>query len=151
MFDFDKSDIHPDAIIHLDSVISYMNGSPELTLLIGGYCDSRGSQAYNMSLSRRGSNAGLRYLKEKGISLGRMTGTGYGSDKLVNHCEPGVECTDQERQLNRSVYFHFEGKRIQLLNQPLNELHSWVLFKCSRYQFLFNLIQAMSLSRNFVW
>ena len=115
-FDFDKRDIRPDAIIHIDSVINYMNESKNLELLVGGHCDSRGTSGYNMNLSVLRCNAALQYLSNKGISLNRMTATGYGFNQLVNHCEKGVDCTAEEHQLNRSVYFHFEGKKIADVN-----------------------------------
>ena len=115
-FDFDKADIRADAIIHLDSVINYMNGSKDLELLIGGHCDSRGTSEYNMNLSLLRSNSALHYLSEKGISIKRMTSSGYGFNQLVNHCGKGTICSDQEHQLNRSVYFHFERKNIVHVN-----------------------------------
>jgi outer membrane protein OmpA-like peptidoglycan-associated protein len=109
-FDLNKSGIRPDAITHIDSVIHYMNEYPDLTLSIGGHCDSRGTPAYNIDLSRHRSEAALHYLRDKGISTNRMLGKGYGSTQLANHCDKGVNCTDQEYQLSRRVDFHFERK-----------------------------------------
>jgi outer membrane protein OmpA-like peptidoglycan-associated protein len=111
-FDFDKSDIRKDAIIHLDSVISYMNEFKDQLLQIGGHCDCRGTSEYNMNLSGRRSNSALNYLHDNGIGLKRMTSTGYGARQLVNQREKGVKCTDSEHQLNRNVYFHFERTKI---------------------------------------
>ncbi len=111
-FDLDKSDIRPDAIIHLDSVINYMTESKDVTLLIDGHCDSRGTSEYNMDLSRNRCNSALRYLNSKGVSLKRMICKGYGFSQLVNNCGKGTKCTDQEHQLNRNVYFHFQKKEI---------------------------------------
>ena len=111
-FDFDKSGIRDDAIVHLDSVITYMNEFKDQVLQIGGHCDSRGTTALNLNLSLRRSNAAINYLHNKGISLSRMIGTGYGLTQLVNKCAKGVACTEPEHQLNRSVYFHFKGKEI---------------------------------------
>ena len=110
-FDLDKFDIRHDAIIHLDSVIAYMNDAKDVTLQIGGHCDSRGTSAYNLKLSRHRTNAALRYLVKEGINVKRMICTGYGSSQLVNRCEKGVQCSTDEHQLNRSVNFHFEEKK----------------------------------------
>ncbi|MBC7552365.1 MAG: OmpA family protein [Taibaiella sp.] len=110
-FDLDKFDIRPDAIIHLDSVIAYMNDVKDVTLQIGGHCDSRATPEYNLNLSRRRTNAALHYLIKGGIKATRMICTGYGASQLVNRCGKGVQCSTDEHQLNRSVNFHFEGKK----------------------------------------
>lgn len=109
-FDFDEAGIRSDAIIHLDSVVSYMNEYKDLVLIIGGHCDSRGTSDYNMNLSIRRSNSALQYLNDKGIDMKRMTTAGYGSSQLVNQCDQGSLCSDDQHQLNRSVYFHFVRK-----------------------------------------
>lgn len=115
-FDFDEAGIRSDAIIHLDSVVSFMNEFKDMVLIIGGHCDSRGTSDYNKNLSVRRSNSALYYLKDKGINMNRMTGAGYGSSQLVNDCDQGSECSDDRHQLNRSAYFHFVRKNIVDVN-----------------------------------
>jgi len=109
-FDFDEAAIRSDAIIHLDSVLRYMNEFKDLELIIGGHCDSRGTSVYNMNLSIRRSNSALHYLIDKGIDSTRMSSDGYGAKQLVNDCDEGTVCSDDQHQLNRSVYFHFVRK-----------------------------------------
>jgi outer membrane protein OmpA-like peptidoglycan-associated protein len=106
-FDYDESYIRSDAIVHLDSVINLMHTFPTLTLLITGNCDCRGTSAYNRGLAIRRSDAALRYLNEKGISISRMTGEGYGVHRVPAKCEEGVYYSYNEHQLNRTVSLHF--------------------------------------------
>ena len=47
--DFDKSNIRPDAASRLSSVARYMKVNPNVKLILGGHCDSRGSDEYNIN------------------------------------------------------------------------------------------------------
>jgi len=109
-FDFDKSFIRPDAIVHLDSVVRYMNEFPSLSLLVTGHCDCRGTSPYNSELAISRSNAALSYLKARGIGADRMSGQGYGVGILPDRCKDGVFYSDPEHQLNRRAYFHFSER-----------------------------------------
>lgn len=109
-FDFDEAAIRSDAIIHIDSVVRYMNEFKDLELVIGGHCDSRGTSDYNMILSLQRSDSAMHYLNDKGIDMTRMSSDGYGAKQLVNDCGKGAVCSTDQHQLNRSVYFHFVRK-----------------------------------------
>jgi outer membrane protein OmpA-like peptidoglycan-associated protein/tetratricopeptide (TPR) repeat protein len=111
-FDFDKSLIRKDAITYLDSVVSYMKRSPEMKLVLGGHCDRKGTDEYNMNLSNRRDDATVQYLLKKGIKKNRIVAKGYGATQMVNRCAKGVECSDAEDQMNRRVEFHFEEKPV---------------------------------------
>ncbi|MDZ4756844.1 MAG: OmpA family protein [Bacteroidota bacterium] len=115
-FDFDKYDIRPDAISYLDSVVNYMKEFPDMKLIVGGHCDSRGTPEYNIVLSNDRHAAAVRYLNKKGVGKKRMVATGYGLSQVVNRCVQGVECSDAEDQMNRRVEFHFEGKKVANAN-----------------------------------
>jgi peptidoglycan-associated lipoprotein len=52
----------------------------------------------------------LDYLVERGINKNRLTAKGYGETKLVNKCVDGVDCTEEEHQLNRRSTFVIVGK-----------------------------------------
>ena len=107
-FDFDKSNLSKKSTSYLDSVVSYMNDNPKLNLLMTGHCDERGTDAYNMRLSEKRVNSTSSYLVKKGIAKKRITTEAYGLKIMVNKCEGGVECTEEEHQMNRRVEFYFE-------------------------------------------
>lgn len=104
-FDFDKSNIRPDAEIELAKILAAMREYPELIIHIESHTDSRGNDSYNESLSERRAQSTLKWLVGKGIDKNRLTAKGYGESQLVNQCSNGVPCTAEEHQLNRRSMF----------------------------------------------
>ncbi len=109
-FDLDRSEIRPDAVVLLDSVVYYMNKFPTLTLLITGHCDCRGTPGYNIDLAQRRAVATLLSLRNRGVEVSRMTSAGYAIDIVPGQCLEGVYYSDPEHQSNRRVFLHFEEK-----------------------------------------
>ncbi|TBN03566.1 flagellar motor protein MotB [Hyunsoonleella flava] len=105
-FDYDKSFIRPDAEIELAKVIKYMKEYPTVKIDVRSHTDSRGRDAYNMSLSQRRNTSTKEYIINKGeISAGRISGDGYGETRLTNRCSNGVKCSKTEHQANRRSEF----------------------------------------------
>ncbi|MDP2687446.1 MAG: OmpA family protein [Aequorivita sp.] len=104
-FDFDKSNIRPDAEIELAKILAAMREYPELIIHIESHTDSRGNDQYNESLSERRAQSTLKWLVGKGIDKNMLTAKGYGESQLVNQCSNGVSCTAEEHQLNRRSMF----------------------------------------------
>lgn len=100
-YDFDKSDIRPDASLILDSLAELMHKYPKMSISLSSHTDSRGKAAYNLALSQRRAKAALTYLIQKGISSQRIQARGHGKNYLVNHCKDGVNCTDKAHEVNR--------------------------------------------------
>lgn len=107
-FDFDKSTLRPDAKVILDSVVGYMKANPDVRVLVEGHTDTRGSDKYNMVLSKSRAVSALRYIKSKGISMSRLKSQGFSYHQVVNRCTKDVECSEEEHQQNRRVEFRFE-------------------------------------------
>ncbi len=104
-FDFDKSDIRPDAQIDLDNLVAYMNLNTSIKIEIGSHTDSMGSFASNLKLSQKRANSTLKYIVDQGIAPSRLSAVGYGESKLVNNCSDGVPCNKEQNQLNRRSTF----------------------------------------------
>jgi outer membrane protein OmpA-like peptidoglycan-associated protein len=104
-FDFDKSNIRPDAEIELAKILAALIEYPKLIIHIESHTDSRGNDAYNISLSDRRAQSTLQWLFNKGISEDKLSAKGYGESQLINQCSNGVECTEEEHQLNRRSMF----------------------------------------------
>jgi len=68
LFDFDKSNIRPDAAEVLDKIAEDMVLHPETKVVILGNTDSIGTDEYNDSLSKRRADSAVRYLIEKGVN-----------------------------------------------------------------------------------
>ncbi|MDZ7697300.1 MAG: OmpA family protein [Deltaproteobacteria bacterium] len=98
LFDFDKSKIKPRYYSVLDDVVKVLKQNPSVRIVIEGYTDNIGTQAYNQKLSEERARAVEQYLIQKGITEERLKTVGYGSSrpKVTNK-------TDAGRALNRRV------------------------------------------------
>lgn len=100
-YDLDKSNIRPDAAKELDKLVSVMQEYPDLQIRLESHTDSRGSDEYNMELSKRRSKSAFDYLVSKGIAADRIQHVGLGETQLVNQCDDGVPCTEEQHAENR--------------------------------------------------
>ncbi len=104
-FDFDRYNIRPDAEIELAKILAAMRQYPELIIHIESHTDSRGNDSYNERLSEKRAQSTLEWLVTKGINRSRLSAKGYGEYQLTNQCTNGIECTEEEHQLNRRSMF----------------------------------------------
>ena len=104
-FDFDRFNIRPDAAIELVKVIAVMETNPGMVVEIRSHTDSRGNDQYNMILSDKRARSTADYIVSRGIERERISGKGFGESQLINKCSNGVECTEEEHQLNRRSEF----------------------------------------------
>ena len=75
--------------------------NPTMKVKLEAHTDSRGKDAFNLSLSQDRAASAAKYLHNLGIDLDRIITIGYGESKLRNHCIDGVSCSDEEHQFNR--------------------------------------------------
>ena len=104
-FDFDRSEILPQAEVVLDRVVKIMKDYPRLELEIGSHSDARGSDQYNMDLSERRAAATLEYIVSKGIDRSRLSSKGYGESMPLNECTKPDMCTEEQYAKNRRSEF----------------------------------------------
>jgi outer membrane protein OmpA-like peptidoglycan-associated protein len=104
-FDFDRYNIRPDAAVELAKILAAMRQYPELIIHIESHTDSRAPFKYNEVLSEKRAQSTLNWLVDKGINRSRLSAKGYGERQLQNRCSDGVECTEEEHQLNRRSMF----------------------------------------------
>lgn len=97
-FEFDRSQLTPNARTILDGVSEALASAPNVRVEIGGHTDAKGSDEYNQKLSDRRAASVLQYLADKGVDGGRMESRGYGEAEPVADNE-----TDEGRELNRRV------------------------------------------------
>lgn len=108
-YDFDKWDILPESEVELDKLVKIMKDNPSWEVELGSHTDCRGSDAYNEKLSQKRSDSAVNYIVSKGISRGRITAKGYGETQLVNECDDGVDCTEEQHRKNRRTEFKILG------------------------------------------
>ena len=67
-FDYDNYDIRGDAQAILAKNADYLNAHPNIKVVIGGYCDERGSDEYNLVLGQNRAQAAKTALVTAGIA-----------------------------------------------------------------------------------
>lgn len=72
---------------------------------IRSHTDARSSDAYNLRLSENRARAVVDYLKARGIDPKRLVARGYGEKELLNDCGNGVDCAEDQHQMNRRTEF----------------------------------------------
>jgi len=82
-FDFDKSDIRPDAQVVLDSAAEILKENPSTRVEVAGHTDATGPDDYNQGLSERRARSVVNYLVDQGVSADRLTPTGSGESQPV--------------------------------------------------------------------
>ena len=80
-FDFDKSDLKPEARVILDKKAAWLSNNPRYSIRIDGHCDERGTNEYNLALGERRAFAAKKYLIAKGISDRRIETLSYGEER----------------------------------------------------------------------
>lgn len=95
-FDYDTYDIRADAEGTLSKDASYLASHPDIKVVIGGYCDERGSNEYNLALGQNRADAARNALITAGVAASRIRVISYGKEKPF--CS---ESTEECWQLNR--------------------------------------------------
>lgn len=103
-FDFDKSDIRADARPILDQAIQTLKAEGGVAVISEGHTDGRGTEEYNLALSRRRAHSVKDYLVAGGISAERIRVEGFGESKPVASNE-----TEDGRAQNRRVELRVAG------------------------------------------
>lgn len=106
-YDFNKSNIRPDAALELDKVVKLMTVTyPEMVIRLESHTDPVGSHAYNNNLSQKRAKSTYDYLIKNGVPSERILSyQGFGKRKTINDCTGKNDCSDEELELNRRTEF----------------------------------------------
>ncbi len=80
-FDFDKSDLSPEARATVEALAAWMNSYPATTIGIEGHCDERGTREYNLALGERRASSVNDYLVALGVAPNRLSTISYGKER----------------------------------------------------------------------
>jgi peptidoglycan-associated lipoprotein len=101
-FDYDTDAIRPEAQATLSANASFLASHPEVKIVIGGYCDERGSDEYNLALGQRRAESTKNAMVTAGISASRIRVISYGKEKPF--CSESNEaCWQQNRRAGFSM------------------------------------------------
>jgi peptidoglycan-associated lipoprotein len=96
-FDYDTYEIRTDAQATLSKDASYLASHPDIKVVIGGYCDERGSNEYNLALGQNRADAAKNALVTAGVASSRVRVISYGKEKPFCS-ESTEECWQQNRR-----------------------------------------------------
>jgi peptidoglycan-associated lipoprotein len=80
-FDFNKSDVRPDARQALTGDAEYLRTHAQINITVEGHCDDRGGEEYNLALGDLRAAAAKQYLVSEGISPNRIQTVSLGKEK----------------------------------------------------------------------
>jgi peptidoglycan-associated lipoprotein len=83
-FDFDKSNILLLAQDVLRRKAEWLWSNPEVSVIIEGHCDERGTNEYNLALGDRRAESARNFLVDLGIKGSRLTTISYGEERPVD-------------------------------------------------------------------
>jgi peptidoglycan-associated lipoprotein len=101
-FDYDSYELNPQAQPIAAKDAGYLAAHSELRVVIGGYCDERGSTEFNLALGENRANAAKQALVSAGVSPDRIRTVSYGKEKqfCTDHSE---SCWQQNRRAQFSL------------------------------------------------
>jgi outer membrane protein OmpA-like peptidoglycan-associated protein len=97
-FEFNKSNLLPNAYVVLDRLVNTMNRHTDYKWEVDGYTDKIGSVNYNIKLSQRRAQAVVDYFVSKGVERNNLKIVGYGKANPIATNE-----TPEGRSMNRRV------------------------------------------------
>jgi peptidoglycan-associated lipoprotein len=106
-FALDRADLSAEARTKLAEKVDVLRSSPDLTLRIDGHADERGSDEYNLALSKRRAAEAKRFLVQQGIEAGRLEVEGYGEEQPLDPAN-----NEAAWSLNRRAGFQVTGGKL---------------------------------------
>lgn len=83
-FDFDKSTLTAKAQELLRLKARWLRNNPDVSVVIEGHCDERGTAEYNLALGDRRAKSAMDFLVDMGVAPSRLSTISYGEeDPLV--------------------------------------------------------------------
>jgi peptidoglycan-associated lipoprotein len=101
-YDYDAYTINGPSQAAIQQDASFLNQHPGVKVVIGGYCDERGSTEYNLALGENRANAAKQALVSAGVSPDRIRTVSYGKEKQF--CtEHNESCWQQNRRAGFNI------------------------------------------------
>jgi outer membrane protein OmpA-like peptidoglycan-associated protein/tetratricopeptide (TPR) repeat protein len=104
-YDYNSAVLKPESAAELNKLVAILRDNPNMRIELGSHSDSRGGDAYNLTLSEKRAKSAVDYLVGQGVAKERMVSKGYGETVLLNQCDDGVPCTDEQHAINRRTEF----------------------------------------------
>lgn len=100
-FDFDKAILRKESFPELDKLIDFLEANNHIAIEITSHADERGSENYNLALTKKRTKAVLDYLIFKGVNSNRLSARAFGERlPIIKNAQ-----TEEEHQQNRRTEF----------------------------------------------
>jgi peptidoglycan-associated lipoprotein len=96
-FATNKSDLTTAASATLAKQATYLKANPNLSAVLEGHADERGTREYNLALGERRATAAKNYLISNGIAANRIKVISYGKEKPVNPASNALAWSQNRR------------------------------------------------------
>ena len=96
-FDYDRYNLQPEDASTIQQDATFLSQHPNIKVVIGGHCDDRGSEEYNIALGQSRAEAVKNALVLDGVSASRVRVISYGKDKPFCTTDD-EECWHQNRR-----------------------------------------------------
>ncbi|MGB6191290.1 MAG: peptidoglycan-associated lipoprotein Pal [Terracidiphilus sp.] len=101
-FEYDTYSLRSDAEATLSRDAAYLASHPDVKIVLGGYCDDRGSDEYNLALGQNRAGSAQKMLEQDGVAASRIRVISYGKEKPF--CSEATEaCWQQNRRAGFSM------------------------------------------------
>ena len=80
-FGYDSSELDSDAQELLQDQVAWLKQYSDVSVIIEGHCDERGTREYNLALGEKRAQAVKNYLISLGISSDRVSTISYGKER----------------------------------------------------------------------
>ena len=95
-FDYDKYDLRSQDVAVASEDAAFLLKYPNMKIVIGGYCDERGSAEYNLALGQNRAGSLQKALVADGVPAGSIRVISYGKEKPF--CTESTEACWQENR-----------------------------------------------------
>jgi OOP family OmpA-OmpF porin len=120
LYEFNSPEVTKEAKAAIDSTLyRILVENPQIKIRIVSHTDSKGTEAYNLSLSEKRATSVIKYLISKGVRKDRLEAKGYGESKpIAENTKADGSDNPEGRKLNRRTELEIIG---QLSQDELDE------------------------------
>ena len=80
-FNYDSAELDKDAKELLQDQVAWLKQYSDISVIIEGHCDERGTREYNLALGEKRAQSAKNYLINLGISADRVSTISYGKER----------------------------------------------------------------------
>ena len=84
-FDYNQPALTNEAKVILDSNAQWLLNNADVSIMVEGHCDERGSTEYNLALGEKRAKVTRAYLVRRGVKKDRMGLVSYGEERPADY------------------------------------------------------------------